>query len=380
MHHGTPDSAHELWPPHVEEAAARGLRLAGYSRPGSGSSDRDQGRSVASCAADAAAVADALGAERFLTAGGSGGGPHALACAALLPDRVLAAAIDRRSRAGRRRGTRLARRDGRGEPSRSSGRRRPAPRTLERVPRAGGRRSFARRRAPTLLESLGDLVSPPDAAVLSGEYAEFGASSFHLALSEGIWVWFDDDLAFIRDWGFDLGAIEVPVTIWQGRQDRFVPVAHGEWLAANVAGATAHILDEHGHLSLALAHFGEILDDLMSRLVEALQRLGRADRASRRARGRRQTRTISPPSNARDACTARRRRLRCISPGSSRRASTSTTTQSPTSVPVARVPPVFVPGAEATMSRSRSPLARRDRYPRSRESASARGPSRPAGP
>ena len=87
---------------------------------------------------------------------------------------------------------------------------------------------------PELLASLGDLVSPPDAAVLSGDYAEFAAGSFRLALRDGIWAWFDDDLAFIREWGFDLGAIEVPVTIWQGRQDRFVPPAHGEWLAANV--------------------------------------------------------------------------------------------------------------------------------------------------
>ena len=92
VHHGTPGSAHEFWPPHLEQAIARDLRLVAYSRPGYAGSDRDPGRSVASCAADSAAIADALGLERLFTVGGSGGGPHALGCAALLPDRVIAAA------------------------------------------------------------------------------------------------------------------------------------------------------------------------------------------------------------------------------------------------------------------------------------------------
>ena len=117
-------------------------------------------------------------------------------------------------------------------------------------------------KGPDLLDSLGDLVSPPDAAVLSGDYAEFAAGSFRLALRDGIWGWFDDDLAFIREWGFDLGAIEVPVT--SGRAARTAscrrPTASGS--PRNVAGASGRLLDEHGHLSLALAHFGEILDDL----------------------------------------------------------------------------------------------------------------------
>jgi pimeloyl-ACP methyl ester carboxylesterase len=116
-----------------------------------------------------------------------------------------------------------------------------------------------------VLEQLGDLVSPPDAAVLSGEYAEFAAAGIRHSLSSEIWGWFDDDLALLGEWGFDLGAIEAPVSVWQGREDRFVPPAHGEWLAANVAGASAHMLEDHGHLSLALGHFGEILDELLSR-------------------------------------------------------------------------------------------------------------------
>jgi pimeloyl-ACP methyl ester carboxylesterase len=114
-----------------------------------------------------------------------------------------------------------------------------------------------------VLESLGDLVSEPDAAVLTGEYADFAAASIRDALRPGIWGWFDDDVALLGDWGFDVSDIQVPVTLWHGREDRFVPLAHGAWLADHVGGAGAHLLDGHGHLSLALAHFPEILDEML---------------------------------------------------------------------------------------------------------------------
>jgi pimeloyl-ACP methyl ester carboxylesterase len=91
FHHGTP-SERTQYPPFAEAAAARGLRLVTYSRPGYGGSARQPGRAVADCAADTLAIVDQLGAGRFYTAGWSGGGPHALACAVLLGDRVLACA------------------------------------------------------------------------------------------------------------------------------------------------------------------------------------------------------------------------------------------------------------------------------------------------
>jgi pimeloyl-ACP methyl ester carboxylesterase len=260
LHHGTPGSATRVYPPYVELAVARGLRLAGYSRPGYGNSERHQGRTVADCAADAAAVADALGAREFMTVGGSGGGPHALACAALLPDRIKAAATV----AG------VAPTDADGLDWHDG----MAKENLEEFAAARAGREqlqeFIDRFAgelrevdgDQLLESLGSLVSPPDAAVLTGEYAEFAAASMRESVRTGIWGWFDDDLALLGDWGFDLEAIRAPVSVWQGRQDRFVPPSHGEWLAANVGGARRHVLDEHGHLSLSLAHFGAILDEL----------------------------------------------------------------------------------------------------------------------
>jgi pimeloyl-ACP methyl ester carboxylesterase len=85
-----------------------------------------------------------------------------------------------------------------------------------------------------------------------------------IALVNGIWGWFDDDLAFVRDWGFDLAAISPPVSIWQGAQDRFVPLAHGRWLAEHVPGARGHVRSDHGHLSLTLSGYPEVLDDLLA--------------------------------------------------------------------------------------------------------------------
>ena len=81
-------------------------------------------------------------------------------------------------------------------------------------------------------DALGDLIPPVDRAALTGEFAEELAEDIHIALRDGIWGWFDDDLAFTRPWGFDLASIRVPLSIWQGEQDRMVPYAHGVWLAA----------------------------------------------------------------------------------------------------------------------------------------------------
>jgi pimeloyl-ACP methyl ester carboxylesterase len=262
MHHGTPGSGTRVWPPHEELARERGLRLIEYSRPGAGSSDRLEGRSVSQCAEDASAIADAIEAARFYTAGGSGGGPHALACAALLPGRVIAAATIAGVAPSDAEG--LDWLDGMGaENVEEFAAAVEGPEALERfISRwAEEERQITGDR---ILASLGDLISGPDAAVLTGEYADHAAASTRDALEHGYWGWFDDDRAFIRDWGFELGSIEVPVTIWQGLEDRFVPPAHGEWLAVNVPGAKARLLDDHGHLSLAVAHFDLILDDLVA--------------------------------------------------------------------------------------------------------------------
>jgi pimeloyl-ACP methyl ester carboxylesterase len=258
---GTPTAA-VLYPPLVDAAAKRGLRTVAYSRPGYAGSTPQPGRSVADAAGDIAAVLDAVGGERFVTAGWSGGGPHALACAALLPDRCAAAA----SLAG------VA-------PYPADGLDWLAGMGSENVEEFSlaleGEAALSRwleTQLPTLqaltgadvAAALGGLASEVDRAALSGEFADFLAAALRRAVSAGIAGWRDDDLAFTRPWGFDLAAIERPVSVWQGGEDRMVPYAHGAWLAEHVPGARPHLLPEHGHLSLVAGVLGDILDDLVA--------------------------------------------------------------------------------------------------------------------
>ena len=261
LHHGTPGEG-SAYPPWTADGAQRGLRHLCYSRPGYAASARDGGRTVADCAADVEAILDALGVDRCYTAGISGGGPHALACAALLPDRVIAAA----SIAG------VA-------PSDAAGLDFLAGMGAENIEEFGAALAGEEALRPFLEEmavglsgstvekmtaTLGDLLGAADRAALTGEFAQYLLTKIAVALAAGIDGWLDDDFAFVSSWGFDVGAITRPVAVWQGGDDRFVPLGHGEWLAANVAGATRHIRPEHGHLSLQTAAYGEILDGLIA--------------------------------------------------------------------------------------------------------------------
>lgn len=260
-HHGTPSSGRPF-APFAEAAAERGLRLVAYSRPGYAGSTRMPGRSVADCAADTAVIADHLRADRFYTIGQSGGGPHTLACAALLPDRVIscattagvgpwnAAGLDFLAGMADENVAELGAAVEGGEALR---------RNLE-----SQAESLRLATAADLAEALGDLVSPVDVAALTGEFAEHATAMVHESISTGVDGWFDDDMAFVHPWGFDLADIRVPVTVWQGAQDRMVPFAHGEWLAAHVAGAKARLFHDEGHLSLIVGSFPKILDDLMA--------------------------------------------------------------------------------------------------------------------
>lgn len=259
FHTGTP-SAGIMFEPMVAAGAARGIRHVAYSRPGYANSVRQPGRTVADCTAQVSAIADQLGIGRFYTVGWSGGGPHALACAALLSDRVIAAAtlasVAPRDAEG------LDWLAGMGE---------------ENLQEFGAAESgqligfldhmaadFARGSPAQLHQALGDLVSPVDVASLTGEFAEYLSEAVRLAVSRGIWGWLDDDLAILHDWGFSLDRIERPVTIWQGGQDRMVPFDHGRWLADHVAGAEVQLLPEEGHLSLTVGSYGRVLDDLLA--------------------------------------------------------------------------------------------------------------------
>lgn len=259
FHSGTPSAAVRN-PLITNPAAKRGLRVVCYSRPGYASSTPSPGRSVADAAEDVEAILDALAAERFLTLGWSGGGPHALACAALLSERCLAAAIiagvapygaaglDWLSGMGQDNidefGAALE-----GEVAVS-----------EFLEKAAA--DLAQVTGPVLADALGGLASGVDKAALTGELADVLAESFRRSVSTGIAGWRDDDLAFTRPWGFELKSMRVPVAIWQGARDLMVPFDHGRWLAANVAGAQSRLLDDEGHISL-LNHIDRILEDLV---------------------------------------------------------------------------------------------------------------------
>ncbi len=260
-HHGTPSSGRPF-APYVEAAEERGLRLVTYSRPGYAGSTRMPGRSVADCANDTARIVDQLGGGRFYTMGQSGGGPHALACAALLSDRVIACATT--AGVGPFDADGLDFLEGMAQENVDElGAAVEGPEALETF--LDEQAENLRQATPAdLAEALGGLVSPVDAAALTGEFAEHAATMLHESISKGVWGWFDDDVAFVHPWGFDLAQIRVPVTVWQGAQDRMVPYAHGQWLAANVAGAKARLFDDEGHLSLVVGSFPQILDDLMA--------------------------------------------------------------------------------------------------------------------
>ncbi|HEV8087569.1 MAG TPA: alpha/beta hydrolase [Actinomycetota bacterium] len=264
FHHGTPMSKVQF-APWADVAAAAGLRLVTYSRPGYGVSERDAGRTVVDCADDVEAILDALEADRCVTAGWSGGGPHALATGARLPSRTAAVATV--AGVGEYGHDDLDFLAGMGELN------------VEEFGNAVARRDDALRSfmegyvedtdgqdVDALIAELASLLPPVDVAELTGAFGAFMVDSQAEAFRSGIWGWFDDDIAFTVPWGFDLAAMTVPVTIWQGAQDLMVPFAHGDWLAKHVAGAKHEYRPEHGHLSLAIAAFDQIVEDLAAAL------------------------------------------------------------------------------------------------------------------
>ena len=252
--HGTPGSRLSGRHPDPSRVAGAGLRVITYDRPGCGRSTRHPGRSVVDCVADIAAIADALGVDRFVVTGGSGGGPHALAAAARLPERVIRAecnvgaapydAPDLDWFAGM-------------DP--------------ENVKELGwaleGEETLVRELARETDEKLSRLDEDPatllgdfqlsetDQTVLQDQIVlERMRKSFRESVVSGVWGWVDDDLAFVKPWGFELEEIRVPVQVRYGAGDVLVPAGHGEWLARHVPNANVIVDHEAGHLSTPDEH------------------------------------------------------------------------------------------------------------------------------
>lgn len=254
-HHGTPGARH-LYSVHVADAKARGIRLIGYDRPGYGGSTPHPGRSVADCAADVRAIAAALGIDRLAIWGISGGGPHALACAALLPDLVVAvgslASLAPYGAPG------LDYFTGMGEENVTD-----TKLTLEDEPAARAklvtdREMMLALTAEDMQKAFPTLLSAVDAAAFTRELGEYFVVSDRDGLGPGGEGWWDDGMAHLRPWGFDLQTIRVPVQLWHGRHDRFVPFQHGEWLARQIPGVDAHLTDEDGHITLIQRRVGDV--------------------------------------------------------------------------------------------------------------------------
>ena len=247
--HGTPNAG-DPPEPLFRAAAENGLRWVSYDRPGYCLSDANPGRDVAAAARDVTAIADALGVGQFAVVGHSGGGPHALAAGALLPDRVLAVV------------------------SISA----PAPHG------AGGLDWFAGWSPSGVAEQQAALAGRAalEQYLASAEFDEEIFTPADQAALEGSWSWLmgvvnkamaagdagmvDDLLAGARPWGFSVTAMSVPVLILHGGQDRMVPSAHAEWLAAQIPGAELRLTPGDGHVSV-LGHAPAALEWLSRRIT-----------------------------------------------------------------------------------------------------------------
>jgi pimeloyl-ACP methyl ester carboxylesterase len=259
FHAGTPAGL-VPYEPLFEVAERHDLRCVLYARPGYGNSDPLPGRRVSHAAADVTAILDHLGGTSFVTAGWSGGGPHALACAALLPGRCLAAAtlagVAPHAAAG------LDWLAGMGPENIEEFGAAAAGEAALSVLLSAAASVLGGVTAAEVAASFGELLTAPDVAVLTGGVADYLAESLRAAVATGVAGWRDDDLSFVSGWGFEVSEIGVPVMVWQGGQDAMVPRAHGEWLAEHVAGARPRPRPGEGHLSLVVNHLDEVLGEL----------------------------------------------------------------------------------------------------------------------
>jgi pimeloyl-ACP methyl ester carboxylesterase len=232
-HHGTPNVG-EPPEPLFAAAARLGIRWLSYDRPGYGLSSPRSGRDVASAAADVASISDALDIERFAVMGHSGRGPHALACAALLPDHVIAAV----SVSG------LAPFDAQGldwfagmSPAGAA----------ELRAAVAGRAALEERLASSGFDP--EQFTPADQAALEGEWSWLARIAGR-AIRGGLGGMVDDDVAYVSPWGFDVGQIHAPVLLVQGGQDRIAPHAHAGWLTRHIRSAELWLRPDDGHISV----------------------------------------------------------------------------------------------------------------------------------
>jgi pimeloyl-ACP methyl ester carboxylesterase len=214
-----------------------------------------------SVVSDLAAVLELIGADRCLVAGWSGGGPHALACGARLDAAAAVLVIAGVAPFGVQD---LDWMSGMGQDNIDEFSAALAGEDAL-APYLWAQHEHLKDVAVSdIVESLSSLLPDVDRAVLTDEFGEDMASSFRAGLTNGIDGWLDDDLAFIRPWGFNLAELRRPVTLWQGSADLMVPFTHGEWLASRLPGASVHLEHGEGHLSLGVGALDRMLDELVA--------------------------------------------------------------------------------------------------------------------
>jgi pimeloyl-ACP methyl ester carboxylesterase len=248
--HGTPGCRFNRWP-NEELYAELGVYLVTHDRAGYGQSDRHRGRSVADEAADVAALADELGFDRFGVSGGSGGGPHVLACAALLPERVVRAicivGVAPLGKPGLDKDEWVAGMDDENVKEFKwalAGEDVLMP-ELEKLQKEAEERVAV---DPSSLLDDFELSESDRAELARPEAMQVIREATFEQAANGVGGWVDDDLVFVKPWEFDIGTISVPVLVRYGLTDVLVPPAHGEWLAANVPGCIVEVETTAGHL------------------------------------------------------------------------------------------------------------------------------------
>lgn len=262
VHNGTPNSR-LLYKHHVADAVTRGIRLISYDRPGYGGSSPAPGRTVADCAVDVRAICSALNIDRLLTWGVSGGGPHVLAAAALLPDLVVAAASVASVAPYGVEG--LDYFQGMGELNAEDTRLYFRDKEAARAKVDTDREEMLSATREQVAAMLASLLSGPDASVLNGDLAEYLEMSTQDGLAPGGEGWWEDEVAHLDDWGFNLDAISIPVLLLHGQQDQFVPFGHGVWLAAHIPGVEARLTADDGHLTLSELRIPAVHEWLLSK-------------------------------------------------------------------------------------------------------------------
>jgi pimeloyl-ACP methyl ester carboxylesterase len=245
-----------------------GIRLITYDRPGYGGSQPHPGRTVADAAHDVAAIADKLGIDRFSVAGRSGGGPHALACAAVLTDRVDCAAA-----LGSLAPCNAAGLDWREGMADSNVRVYLVDQEADLSAELAERAWQVRNDPESLLRSLWpELVSHDKQVVGDIALRRIMAETYADALRDSARGWIDDVLALRKPWGFDLSAIKAPVMLWHGGDDVFSPVSHTRWLAEQISNSTLEVQSGAAHFRAV-----EILPRILSWITTSAGTAARAE-------------------------------------------------------------------------------------------------------